>query len=304
MLAAIPDSAMNTAADSVARSRPRLSRRSFLALGGVAVAGAATAGYMRGWEADWFEVHTETLPRARFPAPVGCKILHLADLHYGPCVSLEMIAEAFRLGLAEKPDLICLTGDYVTGLLRDAGAYADTLRVLSRAAPTFACTGNHDGMPGLDSRHEETHHGRVAAMLRASGIRYLHNERATVAVRGATLTVAGLGDLWADQNDPRACFGTPAAPAADTPVILLNHNPDGRVAAMPYPWHLMLSGHTHGGQCGLPWLAGALAPVRDKSHLDGLRERDGRLIHITRGVGNHHGMRLLCRPQVSLLVVR
>ena len=32
-------------------------------------------------------------------------------------------------------------------------------------------------------------------------------------------------------------------------------------------------------------------------------EREGRLIHITRGVGNLYGVRFWCRPQVSLLVV-
>lgn len=294
---------MAAPADSPVPSPRRLSRRAFLALGGAAVAGASTAGYMRWWEPDWFQVHTETLPRALFPAPIGLKILHLSDLHFGPCVPLAMIAEAIRLGLAEKPDLICLTGDYVTGRLREPEAYAATLRVLSEAAPTFACTGNHDGMPGVNPAREETHHARVAAVLRAAGIRYLHNEPASVSVRGVTLTIAGLGDLWAGENDPARCFGTRDAPAPGAPTILLNHNPDGRAAAMPYPWHLMLSGHTHGGQCGLPWIAGALSPVRDTSHLAGLRERAGRLVHITRGVGNHHGLRLLCRPQVSLLVV-
>jgi predicted MPP superfamily phosphohydrolase len=146
---------------------------------------------MRWVDPDWFEVHTETLPRAKFPAPVGFKILHLSDLHYGPQVSLAMVAEAIRLGLAEKPDLICLTGDHVSGLLRDA----ETLRPLSEAAPTFACTGNHDGLPGLNPSREETHHGRVATMLKSAGIRYLHNETATVAVRGTTLTVAGPADF-------------------------------------------------------------------------------------------------------------
>lgn len=288
----------------VAVSAPRRwTRRAFLIAAGAGAAGVAGAGYARWIEPDWFEVHTERLPQALFPAPAGLKILHLSDLHYGRDVPLAMIARAIRLGLARKPDLVCLTGDYVSGRLRDAESYAATLRPLVEAAPTFACTGNHDGLPGVNPEREETHHGRVAAMLESAGIRYLHNAMATVVVRGAPVTVAGLGDLWAGENDPAACFGARGAPSASAPTILLNHNPDGRRAAMPYPWHVMLSGHTHGGQCGIPLLAERLAPVRDKSHIGGLREREGRLVHITHGVGNLHGIRVLCRPQVSLLTV-
>ena len=72
---------------------------------------------------------------------------------------------------------------------------------------------------------------------------------------------------------------------------------------MPYHWDLMLCGHTHGGQIGVPGLAEWLAPVRDKTHLEGSQNREGRLIHITRGVGSLYGVRFWCRPQVSLLVV-
>lgn len=281
----------------------RWTRRAFVATLATAGAGAATYGYGRYIEADHFEVHTVPLPRALFPAPVGLKILHLTDLHYGRDVPLTMIAEAIRLGLAQRPDLVCLTGDFVSGRLRDAEAYSATLRVLTEAAPTFACVGNHDGLPGVNPAREESHHGRVAAMLTAAGVRFLHNRRERVTVRGAEVTVAGVGDLWAKENDPLACFGPPVPPDAATPTILLNHNPDARRSLQPYPWHLMLCGHTHGGQCGLPWVAERLAPVRDKSHIEGLRERDGRLIHISRGVGNLHGVRILCRPQVSVLTV-
>ena len=114
------------------------SRRTFLASLGLAGAGAATAAYARYWEPDFFQVHTVQVPRRHFPAPAGLRVLHLSDFHYGPFVDLPMIAEAIRLGLAGKPDLICLTGDFVTGRLRDAEAYAETLRALPQTAPTYA----------------------------------------------------------------------------------------------------------------------------------------------------------------------
>jgi len=130
------------------------------------------------------------------------------------------------------------------------------------------------------------------------------NETREVAVRGGRLRVSGLGDLWTGQNHPARCL-TPIGGSGREPLahLLLNHNPDARVAAMPYQWDLMLCGHTHGGQVGVPWVSERLAPVRDKSHIEGLRKREGRLIYITRGVGSLYGVRFWCRPQVSLLVV-
>ena len=65
----------------------------------------------------------------------------------------------------------------------------------------------------------------------------------------------------------------------------------------------MLCGHTHGGQCDLMFLGTPFAPVRDKRFVQGLHRWEDRWIHITRGVGNLHGMRFNCRPEVSLLTL-
>jgi predicted MPP superfamily phosphohydrolase len=53
----------------------------------------------------------------------------------------------------------------------------------------------------------------------------------------------------------------------------------------------------------MPLLGRALAPVRDKNFIVGAYRYDDRWIYITRGVGNLYGMRLLCRPEVSVLTL-
>lgn len=277
-------------------------RRAFIAATVTIGAGAAAYGYARHFEPENFEVNRERLPRRLFPAPQGLKILHLTDLHLGHFVSGEAIAKAIRLGLAERPDVIALTGDFVSGKMSDAAEYAAILRPLARFAPTFACAGNHDGIPGAPAGHE-TDCRRIGAMLTSAGIRFLFNETETATLRGMPVRIAGLGDLWADQNEPERCLENIRVARDNAPVLLLNHNPDARAKLMNHRWHLMLSGHTHGGQIGIPAIARRLAPVRDKSHIEGLREREGRLIHISRGVGNLQGIRIFCRPQVSILEV-
>jgi hypothetical protein len=64
-----------------------------------------------------------------------------------------------------------------------------------------------------------------------------------------------------------------------------------------------LCGHTHGGQIVLPLIGAPWAPVRDKRFIAGLYSWENRWIHITRGVGNVHGGRFNCPPEVSLLTL-
>ena len=282
----------------------RSTRRAFLATMAVGGVGLTAAAYARYAEPDWFDVSEVALDPAKFPAPTGLRILHLSDLHLGPHVPLAHIERAIGLGLALKPDLVALTGDYVTGRLRAAEAYAAVLRRLADAAPTFACLGNHDAIVATSPVGEIARTAAVVNLLRDARIEVLLNQTREVAVRGGRLRISGLGDLWTGQNHPARCLSPVLGPGREPLAhLLLNHNPDARVAAMAYHWDLMLCGHTHGGQVGLPGVAEWLAPVRDTSHIEGLKERAGRLVHISRGVGNLYGVRFLCRPQVSLLVV-
>jgi predicted MPP superfamily phosphohydrolase len=92
-------------------------------------------------------------------------------------------------------------------------------------------------------------------------------------------------------------------PKGDTLRILLNHNPDAKDLVRSYEWDLMLCGHTHGGQVCLPFIGAPFAPVRDKRYLHGLYAWNKRWLHISSGVGNLHGIRFNCRPEVSLLTV-
>jgi hypothetical protein len=85
--------------------------------------------------------------------------------------------------------------------------------------------------------------------------------------------------------------------------VVMSHNPDTKVMLQNYSWDVMLSGHTHGGQIWLPIIGAPFAPVEDKRFIAGLYRWDNRWIHITKGIGNVHGLRFNCRPEVSLLTI-
>lgn len=282
--------------------RAWLSRRRLLfGAGFIGLAGAVGAAYTRLLEPGWLEVSHRSVqlgPTAATPI----RVLHLSDLHASGYVPLEFIAQAIQLGLTDKPDLICLTGDFITKHFTRFADYADVLKPLAAAAPVFACLGNHDGGKWAARPNYRGHadHVEVRKCLAASGAKVLLNQSQAITLRGRQLRLVGVGDLWADELRAPEAF---AAGSPDIATLLLMHNPDGKDAVADFPWQLALCGHTHGGQLRLPFFGTPFAPVRDHRYVAGLNRWRDRWIYTTRGVGNLHGVRFNCRPEVSLLTL-
>lgn len=277
----------------------RISRRSLLisSLTGL----AAIPGYSRFLEPGWLEVTEKRVPLGRIRLRREVRILHLSDLHASDAVPYELIERAIELGLEQRPDLACLTGDFITRAIPSAEEYRRVLRRLTQAVPTLACFGNHDGGRWAVRLGGYANIGPVRRVLEDAGVVCLHNASEVLEIGGQKLLVAGLGDLWSREVRPEAAL--PSA-APEWPCLVLAHNPDTRLEVGGYDWDLMLSGHTHGGQVVIPIVEYApFQAVKDKRFLEGLQPWEGRLVHITRGVGNLLGVRLNCRPEVSLLVL-
>lgn len=276
-----------------------ISRRTFLA--SVGLAGIGLAGYSRLVEPSWLEVgrHRLETPGAASPEPI--KLLHLADLHASRVVSLDFIQEAIDLGLQTKPDVICITGDFVTRKFSQFDAYSRVLARLSAAAPAFATLGNHDGGQWADKYGGYKTPERVSNLVKQSRIELLHNRSASLRVGSRNLQLTGLADLWAGGFDAESAFSSRPSGAAVR--VVLSHNPDTKELLERYDWELLLSGHTHGGQFYMPLIGAPFAPVEDRRFIAGLCEWNNRHIHITKGVGNVWGLRFNCRPEVSLITI-
>jgi uncharacterized protein len=274
----------------------QISRRLFLAT--LALGGLATSGYAYCVEPTWLEVGRHDVPTSLPGPPV--KLLHLSDFHASWCVSLDYIREAIEYGLSFKPDLICVTGDFVTSTYDDFESYRRILARLPAAAPTFASLGNHDGGEWARIRRGYETTQEIQGLVRSSGIELLHNQSKVLQVSGRKFALVGLGDRFALETNPRRAFKAPIP--SDAVRIVLSHNPDTKTILTPYPWDLMLSGHTHGGQVCLPLIGcSPWLPVKDKRFVAGLYRWNNRWLHITKGVGNLRGVRFNCRPEVSLL---
>lgn len=306
----------------------KFTRRTFLRTGGIAALGTALTGvYARWGEAQWLEVDRVTIPRTARPdaasasaavspgataaafaegataavvARPAVRILHLSDLHHSAVVPLEYIAEAITLGLAQKPDLAVITGDFVTFASYPESNYAATLSRLAEAVPTFACMGNHDADYAMLRQHGLGGLAATLSLLQRAGITALVNEHRELALHGRRVQLVGMGDLWSGLCLPGLAFNQ-LPQGNDVTRVVLCHNPDAKTRFQTYDWDVMLCGHTHGGQVCLPLIGPPHVPVQDRRFVSGLHAWEDRWIYITHGVGNIAGIRLNCRPQVSVV---
>lgn len=277
-----------------------ISRRRFLFGSVVTAAGAGALGYGRFVESTNLQQDTVRveLPLELLRTPL--RILHLSDLHYSGVVPLHFIEEAFQLGLQQKPDLICLTGDYTTA--NDSAPITDLLPLLeslSLTAPTIATFGNHDGGPWTTGMGGASDTTLTEQVLTEAGVHVLQNLSKSITIGSQEIELIGLEDLWSDKLDAEAAFQTVTEPRK--PRIVLSHNPDSKAWLAEKEWDLMLSGHTHGGQVVIPFLGAPVVPIQDKAFTAGLNRWNDKWIYTTRGVGNLHGFRFNCPPEVSII---
>ena len=277
----------------------KLSRKKFLlAAAAGSVSAIAGASYMRHFEPDWFEVTRKQVKLRGLQEPI--RLVHLSDFHASEDVPYSLIEQAIDLALEQGADLACLTGDFITSTLNEPSEYRRILTKLSSAMPTFACIGNHDGGSWAGRTYGYPTIDAIQALLVRSDIHLLFNRKTTLQIGRQELQIAGLGDLWAKDLHPERVLET--SPQQDTPLVLLSHNPDCFELLDGYSWDLMLCGHTHGGQLVIPILGSRpFLPVRHTQYAEGLHFWKDHQIHVTRGVGNLHGMRFNCRPEISVL---
>lgn len=241
------------------------------------------------------------------PELEGLRLVHLSDLHCRERpghFSEQMARRAVQATLEAEPDLVCLTGD-LGELSRSGKTVAELLAPLADLT-TLVVMGNHDHDRILEHQGsaQPLRHLTAAqwqAAMQAVGLIVLHNEHLTLELRGRRVVVAGVGDPSCGWDDlPRALEG---APAGDLRLILV-HSPD-LVDDPRSDWaHVLLCGHTHGGQIRLPGIGTPWAPVwRDRRRSAGLLRIGGVLCHVSRGVGAGVRNRFLCPPQVAVLTL-
>lgn len=171
----------------------------------------------------------------------GIKVVQLSDFHYdGLLLSDDLLNQAIETTNRVEPDLIVLTGDYVTHTPKPIDQLAQHLRRLRSRAGVYAVLGNHD----LELPDSKT---KISNALTNAGIHVLWNQVAYPF--GNDFAIVGLPDFWSSEFFPAAVLDgiDPAIPR-----LVLSHNPDSALDLQLWRVDLQLSGHTHGGQIVIP----------------------------------------------------
>lgn len=222
----------------------------------------------------------------------GFRIVQLSDIHHSPFTSRAQIERAVATANSLQPDIIALTGDYVSKEREYAAPCAELMGRLRARHGVYAVLGNHDHW---------TDAALITDLFRAEAITVLVNQGMRFERDGAAIWLAGVDDTMVGLEDlPLALAGA----REDELKLLLAHNPIILRRAARAGVDLVLSGHTHGGQVTLRSERGASGRPRRRL-VKGLANRGETQIYVTRGLGTVVlPVRFGCPPEVSLLELR
>jgi uncharacterized protein len=255
------------------------------------------AAYARWLRRGGLALERRDLPLPGLPAALdGLRLVQLSDLHAGCFLDEASLQPVVALARACEPQLLLLTGDFITRTADDVHALGIALARIDAPLGKFAVFGNHD----YRGRRERV----LVAALRRQGVRVLRNATARIECGGATIAVTGLEDL--EESKGADLELALAGQSGDEDLrVLLCHHPDVVDALPPGRFHLVLSGHTHGGQIvpkGASTLLARWLPrrLRGDHPLPG-----GGLLHVNRGIGVLVvPFRLGSRAEVSCFTLR
>ena len=232
-------------------------------------------------------------------------------------LSEAMLAQAIDISNDVKPDLVLLTGDYVTDDPSPIHQLVRRLKYLEARSGVYAVLGNHD-IYYQRSRTEITN------AFSSIDINVLWNQIAYPL--GKELPLVGLADYWSREFKPAPVMNQ----LNDSmPRIVLSHNPDTAKVLEKWRVDLQLSGHTHGGQfvipgkgpaiiyykkfsrllpkkirCWLPFLRPECAKVvRYWEWSEGFHRVGKNQLYVNRGLGTFPPGRLFCPPELTVITL-
>lgn len=243
----------------------------------------------------------------------GLRIVHISDLHLNTFDDRPEQLDRFVAEInAQKPDLICFTGDLVTTGRKEAEPYTEVLSSLSAKYGVFSILGNHDFL--IYERSFASEQERNAALVDLAayqtntlGWHLLRNSSCRIeAPDGSVLTIIGVDNKnCSDQGFKTIDKGNLQEAMAGTEGfrILLSHDPghwDSEVLSeTDIP--LTLSGHTHSAQVRLfGWTPASMMFLRSY----GRYNENGQTLFVNPGLGCTVPFRIGAHPEISVIILR
>lgn len=222
-------------------------------------------------------------------------IVMISDLHLGSLGSEGRLEEIVERINAQKPDLICIAGDFFDtdfAAIRNPEKAKETLKTLRATYGTYVCLGNHDAGSTAS---------QMTDFLRQCDIRLLAEEYTVIdnrLVLVGRLDGTPIGGYAGQSRKPLSQVLNDVD--ASLPVIVLDHNP-GNISEYHQEVDLILCGHTHKGQLfPASLITGAMYTI-DHGHY----QKDAQSPHVivTSGIG-YWGMPMRVGTDSEIVTIR
>lgn len=275
-------------------ARANLLKAALLGLAAATPTIATAFTYATFIEPNWIELSEVCLPLPHLaPQFDGYRIVQISDIHAGQWMPQSRLARVVEMVNSLQPDLIAITGDFVTSTYDGAPAdVVPAMRKLYAKDGVAAVLGNHDYWGPHGS-------GQVRRIIRLSNMLDLNNRVYTLERDGALLHVAGIDSVRAKRDRLDLVL-------ADLPregaAILLTHEPDfADVSSRFHRFDLQMSGHSHGGQVSIPFIGPPRLPPMGRKYPNGLYKVGDMLLYTNRGIGTVGlPFRFLARPEITV----
>ena len=237
-------------------------------------------------------------------------MVHLSDLHgkeFGKNnEKLKMLI------LKEKPDLVVATGDMIDSSLKNMEGVIEFLSDSSKSVKVVYISGNNE------QRCKKAEY--IFESLKSKGVIVLRNEIITLSLNGVKVNILGMfekpkGDLHSSLKKINGSYAYEDShklfkrlESLEGVKIVLSHYPELFEAEYSkYDFHIMFSGHAHGGQFRIPIVKrGLIAPGQGffPKYTEGMHGNKNKLI-ISRGLGNSTKItRLFNRPEIVKVKIK
>ena len=224
------------------------------------------------------------------------RILNLTDIHLGQWINPEYLEELVDYVNTLNIDLITLTGDYFSYIIKGyEKSLQNSLKKLKAKYGKFGVLGNHDHWMDADEIRE---------IFKNSDVVDLSNDVYTLERNGDFLNICGVDSctVCADNLDKVI-----AKMPKNVPSILLVHEPDfAKESSQTNMFDLQISGHSHGGQFIIPKFE--TTPLRGPNstmYPVGLYKVGNMTQYTSKGLGtNSFRIRINCKPEITVITLK
>lgn len=226
----------------------------------------------------------------------GIKIIHFSDLHYGTTIDYNNLKKIIKKINDRKPDIVVFTGDLIDDdyniSSKEQEKLTNLLNQINATLGKYAVLGDEDK-------------DKYNIILNQSNFNILNNDYDLIYNNSnKPILLIGLESLTSGNQDIEKAYSYFKQESHNSSIYTIGivHEPDS-ASYMINKTDLILSGHTHNGNIRIPILNYPLIKVSGGKKYNKDYYKIGKTeLYISSGLGtdNSTGIRLFCRPTISL----